>query len=217
MFHGCRNLVDYTNWYNFVFEIITVTKAEKTKQFIIEKTAPVFNTKGYAGTSLSDLTEVTGLTKGSIYGNFVNKDEVALAAFDHNWKTVQNIVKGQMKGKATIREQLLVYVDVYEHFFSQPFPVGGCPILNTSIEADDTHPMLKKKAVEGIVQWKNSIVALIEKGIETKEFSTDVQAEEVAWGIIALIEGGIMIGKVTGKAAYKNSILKVIERMIKAI
>ena len=59
-------------------------KAERTREFIVEKTAPLFNRKGYAGTSMSDLTEATGLTKGAIYGNFENKDEVALAAFDYN-------------------------------------------------------------------------------------------------------------------------------------
>jgi AcrR family transcriptional regulator len=40
-----------------------MSKAEKTKQFIIEKTAPLFNTKGYNSTSLSDITQATGLTK----------------------------------------------------------------------------------------------------------------------------------------------------------
>ena len=58
------------------------SKSSRTKQFIIEKTAPVFNAKGYAGTSINDLMIATGLTKGNIYGNFENKDEVALAAFD---------------------------------------------------------------------------------------------------------------------------------------
>jgi AcrR family transcriptional regulator len=43
-----------------------VSKSERTKQYIIEKTAPVFNEKGYAGTSLTDLENATGLTKGSI-------------------------------------------------------------------------------------------------------------------------------------------------------
>ena len=73
-----------------------MSKAEETKAFIIEKIAPVFNKKGYAGTSLSDMTEATGLTKGSIYGNFSNKDEVALAAFDHNFSKVNAIISGEM-------------------------------------------------------------------------------------------------------------------------
>ena len=54
-----------------------MSKAEKTRQFNNESTAELFNKKGYAGTSLSDISEATGLTKGSIYGNFENKDDVA--------------------------------------------------------------------------------------------------------------------------------------------
>ncbi len=49
------------------------TKSDRTKQFILEKVAPVFNKNGYFGTSMSDITEATGLTKGAIYGNFKNK------------------------------------------------------------------------------------------------------------------------------------------------
>ena len=63
-----------------------MSKADRTKQYIIEKTACIFNTKGYAGTSINDLIAATGLTKGSIYGNFENKDQVALAAFDYNFE-----------------------------------------------------------------------------------------------------------------------------------
>ena len=60
------------------------TKARQTRQFIIDKAAPVFNKKGVSGTSLSDLTRATGLTKGSIYGNFKDKDEVAVCVFQYN-------------------------------------------------------------------------------------------------------------------------------------
>ena len=59
-------------------------KSARTRQFIVEKSAPIFNKKGYSGTSLHDLTEATGLTKGGIYGNFENKDEIAAAAFEFN-------------------------------------------------------------------------------------------------------------------------------------
>src|ERR1700755_3157815 len=108
-----------------------MSKADRTRQFIIEKTAPLFNTKGYAGTSLTDMIEATGLTKGSIYGNFAGKDEVALAAFDNNTQKVTNIIGAEMDKQAPCRDRLLVYIDVYDNFLKYPFPVGGCPILNT--------------------------------------------------------------------------------------
>src|SRR5882762_2397533 len=104
-----------------------MSKAEKTKQFIVEKTAPIFNKKGYAGTSISDMTEATGLTKGSIYGNFTDKDEVALAAFDHNTKSVSTTIQAEMAKRSSFRDKLLVYAEIYGNFAKYTFCEGGCP------------------------------------------------------------------------------------------
>ncbi len=49
-----------------------MTKAEETRQYIIERAAPIFNMYGYEGFSMSQLTEAIGMTKGAIYGNFKN-------------------------------------------------------------------------------------------------------------------------------------------------
>ncbi|WP_436484205.1 TetR/AcrR family transcriptional regulator [Chitinophaga sp. ARDCPP14] len=191
-----------------------MNKAEKTKQFIVEMTAPVFNEKGYTGTSLNDMTNATGLTKGSIYGNFANKDEVALACFDYNLKKVNTIIRQEMDKKTTSRDKLMVYVHIYENFLKHPFPAGGCPILNTAVEADDTHPLLKQKAADAILSWKGVITGLIEKGKAEGEFSEDVNAEQTALTMIATIEGCIMIAKLTGKINYRNTIMQSVGKMI---
>jgi len=194
-----------------------MSKAEKTRQFIIEQTAPVFNKKGYAGTSLHDITEATGLTKGGIYGNFINKDEVALAVFDHNLKKVTDIFESEMSRCDTVKEKLMVYVKVYSAFSKYPFPQGGCPMQNTAIEADDTHPALKKKAADAITDWKNTIKKLIEKGIAKGEITKAVNPEQEALTIIALIEGMTMIANLTMKAEYRRSIMASVERTIEAL
>ena len=63
-----------------------MTKGEQTRREIVEKAAPLFNQKGYEGTSLSDLMSVTGLQKGGIYRHFTSKEELATEAFDYAWK-----------------------------------------------------------------------------------------------------------------------------------
>jgi AcrR family transcriptional regulator len=189
-------------------------KAARTRQFIIEKTAPVFNTKGYAGTSMADLTEATGLTKGSIYGNFENKDEVALAAFDHNWQQVNAVIEGELARQSSARDKLLVYVRVYSDYQHYPFPAGGCPILNTATEADDTHPLLRGKAVAAIAAWKRNIADLVALGIGRNEFRPDVDPEQVALTMIAMIEGTIMIAKLTGKTSLRKYVLQSVETLI---
>jgi len=208
-------------WQNIPISIILdcqsipMSKSEQTKAFIIEKAAPIFNKKGYAGTSLTDMTEATKLTKGSIYGNFANKDEVALAAFDYNLSKVDLILRQEMAKFKTAKEKLLVYGKVYTDFTEYPFPAGGCPVLNTAIESDDTHPGLRKKVIEAINAWRKQIVSLIEMGIKTKEFKEGINTEQIALTIIALIEGGIMVSRVTGKPAYRIAIMKSLEEFIK--
>lgn len=194
-----------------------MSKAEKTRQYIIEKTAPIFNTKGYAGTSLNDIIHGTGLTKGSIYGNFINKDDVAVAAFEYNLKKVGDIIRKEMQQQKTIKDKLLVYPRVYDNFLKMPFPSGGCPILNTATESDDTHPELKAKASAAIISWKNSLVRLIEKGIEKKEIKEDTNSEQTALSIIALLEGAIMITKLTGKTNYKKILMQSVAEHIEQV
>src|SRR5579871_5970084 len=107
-----------------------MNKAERTRKLIIEKTAPIFNKKGYAGTSISDMTDATGLTKGSIYGNFSDKDEVAVAAFDHNVQLLRNATLAEMARQPTARGKLLAMLDVYGDIHKMPVAEGGCPIMN---------------------------------------------------------------------------------------
>ncbi|KIO75325.1 transcriptional regulator [Pedobacter lusitanus] len=191
-----------------------LSKAERTRQFIIETTAGIFNTKGYAGTSLSDLTDATHLTKGSIYGNFENKEDVALAAFDYNLSKIKQAIAQRVQKAVTYHDKLMVYAQVYHSFSGAPFPTGGCPILNTAIEADDTNTLLKAKVAKAVTDWKKDISTMILSGIETGEFKADTDTDRIAYSIIALIEGGIMIAKITGVAANLDRILITVEELI---
>jgi AcrR family transcriptional regulator len=60
-----------------------MTKGEQTRQRIVAEAAPVFNQRGYEGSSLADLMKATGLKKGGIYRHFSSKEELAAEAFDY--------------------------------------------------------------------------------------------------------------------------------------
>lgn len=195
----------------------SLSKAERTKRFIIEKTAPVFNTKGYAGTSLQDLTEATGLTKGSIYGNFGGKDEVALAAFDYNFAQVTLYMKNRILAKENAIERLLAYPRVYRDFLKIPFLQPGCPILNTSTEADDTHPALRQKAADALAFWKRSIENQVKRGIERKEIKPHTDPSAFAVVLMSLTEGAVMQAKVTGRSTELRTAMDFLEKMIKEL
>jgi len=191
-----------------------LSKADRTRQFIIETTAGIFNMKGYAGTSMSDITEATGLSKGSIYGNFGNKEDVALAVFDYNHGKVHSIIQQRIMAAKTYHDKLMVYAQVYDQFTRSTFPVGGCPILNTAVEADDTNSLLKDRAAKAILRWKKSVQDLIQAGVDAGEFKEGLDHQRLALSIVALIEGGIMISKVTNSQACLDKIMNTVELFI---
>ena len=183
-------------------------KSDRTRQRIIETSSSIFNIKGYAGTSMSDLTEATGLTKGSIYGNFANKEEVALAVFDYNHKRVVQLIQEKVEQAGSYYDKLMAYSTAYDHYTRNGFPEGGCPILNTAVEADDTNTLLKDRAAKAVDKWKRTVQDLYIAGIDSGEFKKTFDPAQFALSLIALIEGGIMISKVTSSQGNLDKVLK---------
>ncbi|SDQ37841.1 transcriptional regulator, TetR family [Chryseobacterium soldanellicola] len=196
------------------------TKREKTKQFIIEKTASLFNTKGYTSTSLSDITEVTGLTKGSIYGNFENKDEVALEVYKYNSGLLgKNMSRSLGEEYPTTIDKLNAFVNFYRKSWQSVFDTGGCPLMNAATEADDKFPILKKQVTESFEGWIKKIAEVIVQGQKNGEIHEELNAIEFGSLFIMLVEGGILLSKTTGDEKYLNlaldRILLIIDKELK--
>jgi TetR/AcrR family transcriptional regulator, transcriptional repressor for nem operon len=175
---------------------LCVTKAERTRQYIIETTAPLFNTKGYEGTSLSDLMDATGLTKGSLYGNFKDKEEISAEAFRYSIGKVKDLVKKELEDVLTYKKQLIALLDFYSRYvFDPPIP-GGCPLLNTAIEADDYHTSLRKVVAKELLSTIDFISSLIKKGIAAGEFKKNIKPNELAYTFFCSVEGALMFARV---------------------
>lgn len=185
------------------------SKTERTRAHIIASTAAIFNKKGYAGTSITDLTNATKLTSGSIYGNFANKEEVALAAFDYNLASFRRIVQQEVDKCTSTTEKLFMYIKAYHSSSNLKFPEGGCPMQNALTDADDTLEPLRKKAAEGIMLWKKDLVTIINKGIAEGVFLPETKVEKTALHIIALSEFGFLMYSVGRSRKQSDEMLEI--------
>jgi len=159
--------------------------------------APVFNKKGFEGTTLSDITAATGLTKGAIYGNFGSKAKLAEVCFDYNTKFLQKGLSMTWAVQLTSIGKLLGLIAFYEQNFDKLISNGGCPIMNVAIESDDLHTLFKEKAKTIISNWQSEIITVLKDGQATGEISSKTDAKAIANFYIASIEGGILIAKTT--------------------
>jgi AcrR family transcriptional regulator len=189
-----------------------MSKGEETKQWIIERAAPVFNTKGIAATAMSDIMEVTGLSKGSLYVHFENKDELAGAVVDYNMNLLAGKVQAVIDKAVSARDKLLAFIDILSTPVTPPV-TGGCPMLNFGTEADDTNEMVKKKVLAAVKYSQQLIAEIIKKGIEKGEFKAGWNYTAFATIMFAMLEGGQLICRVAGS----NSKMKVIAGYLRGI
>lgn len=187
-----------------------MSKGEATKRFIIEQAAPLFNTKGIAATAMSDIMEVTKLSKGSLYVHFENKDILVASAVDYNMELLSNKLRNKLSQYKTAKDKLYGYLD----FFidpTQPIVTGGCPMLNFGTEADDTNELIKKKVNNLVIKSQKLLSDIIKEGIDNGEFKPDWNHEDFATIMFAMIEGGVLICRV----ADNNTKMKVINDNLK--
>lgn len=194
-----------------------VSKSTYTKQFIIERASPVFNTKGYAGTSMQDIMDATGLTKGGLYGNYKSKEEIAYAAFDYNVNLVMAKLSKMIKVEENAPAKLHAIINFYKNYYFDPPIVGGCPMLNMAIEADDTHPGLRLKVVEALNSLKSALTHILRKGQEFGQIRESVNITQFAAVFISLIEGSVMMSRTYQDFKYLKDCLSHLSDQIENI
>lgn len=182
------------------------TKGERTRDRIVAAAAPLFNRRGYAASSMSELMAATGLEKGGIYRHFQSKDELALAAFDHTLSLQSERIRRLVDAERGAVNRLTALARGVAGAIDRSAVPGGCPLLNTAIESDDgegaAQAELRKRARAGMRRLIDYAQRIIAAGIETGEISASVDARAEAESFVAGIEGALMLAKLFGEPRY---------------
>lgn len=184
-----------------------LTKAEKTKQFILETAVPLYNEKGISGVSIDDVLEATKLTKGCLYGHFDNKEDLSEQVIDLALKKISDKIRAEVfKGK-TVKAKLFIFMDFYKNPLDS-YIAGGCPIFNTAVESDDNYPGVKQKVAKTFRNGQEEISALLQEGINNGEFSSDLNPVIFAFKMVAAIEGGTVMCRVMDTVKPMQGLIK---------
>ena len=119
----------------------------QTRENIIRQAAALFNRQGFAGASMSDIMQATGLQKGGIYRHFESKEALALEAFDYAVAQMAGRFTAALEGREHAVDRLGGIVGVFARLHDDPPVPGGCPMMNTAVQTDDAEsPALRDRA-----------------------------------------------------------------------
>src|SRR5690606_7060802 len=172
-------------------------KAARTTAFIIETVAPIFNRQGYVGTSMSDLTQATGLTKGAIYGNFENKESLALYAFQYNRNILLDTLDKRLAEGETSLDKLFSLLGFYTQYDLFTLPLGGCPILKIGVDAQGNNSQLAAAVRETSHDIEGKIALVLENGAKSEEIRLPVPPRQFAKQLFTPIKGAVDMSTIT--------------------
>ncbi len=170
-------------------------KASNRRLSILASAAPIFNRRGFSGTSISDILTATDLEKGGLYNHFTSKEELAAATFDYAFKQVHTYFTKALAGTESGLPRLRAYIDAFERYIERPVVNGGCPIANATLEADDALPFLRERVATAFANMRRYVMRNIERGREKQHFRADVDTEAAADFIIASLEGALVLSR----------------------
>ena len=189
-------------------------KGEQTRAMILARVAPLFNQQGYFGASLSDIMQQTGLEKGGIYNHFKSKEQLALEAFDYTYALLDLRIRAVLADKKHAIERLYALLSYFQQLVDDPPIAGGCPILNTAVEADDAEPALRDRARAAMDELRSTVRRIISRGIERGEIRPDVDVETWATVMIATLEGAVMLSNLYQNTVHMHRSIEYIRHCI---
>jgi AcrR family transcriptional regulator len=202
------------SFFIFVEKPAMTTKAERTTKYIIETVAPIFNKHGYIGTSMSDLTDATGLTKGALYGNFENKEALALSAFQFNSTRLLNALDEVLGINGSALDKIFNLTDFYRHYDEFTRDMGGCPILNTGVDAEHNNRLLAAAVRETISIIEGKIALVLENGSKSNELKLPVTPLQFAKQLFTMIQGAVAMATLCRDRKYLLNTIAYLDVLI---
>ncbi len=184
-----------------------LSKAERTKQFILETAAPIFNQKGISGANIDDVLAATKLTKGCLYGHFEGKEDLALQVVDHMLHNNGEKILLTISKAKTAKGKVFAFLDFYKDPIDT-YLKGGCPIFNIAVESDDNFPAVKEKIAGVIRNAQELFISILNKGIKDGELSARLDPVVYAFKAMAAVEGGVVMCRAMNTAKPMQGLIK---------
>ena len=164
------------------------SKQDKRKYQILDAALEVIVSKGYEGSSMSDIVEKSKLSKGAIYWYYSSKKEVYLALVNH-WvlqysPTLNLLIEDDQPASVQLQELFNFFITQYENDQT----IFKAVAVFWSLASRDNE--FKEKFDKVYSEFLVLIERIIVKGVENKEFK-NINTKIAALSIMVNIESTI--------------------------
>lgn len=167
-----------------------------TREKLVTAAVRLVLKQGYHATGVEAICVEAGVTKGSFFHHFANKDEIALAVIAW-WSAMgaKEYSAAWADQAADPLDQLFLMLDIMESFAGRPDEPCVCAIGMMAQELAETHPDIRKSCATELSVWTRHVAALLQRAKKLHCPKAEFDVEEVAWFLNSLWQGSMLIAK----------------------
>lgn len=171
-------------------------KGDVTKEKIKNVSRTLLHKNGYNNTSINDILEASGVKKGSLYFHYQSKETLISEVLEETLGIYENLVDFSIE-QPTNTEKIYAIMDAVTHYHTYGDSIHGCMFGNLALEIghDDSETSLFVQKV--FKKWVKRFEKLLENAAANGELKLKEPAEILAKMIVASMEGGVLLSKIT--------------------
>lgn len=177
-----------------------LTKGEMTRENVLEIAQRLMLEKGFSGTSIDEIIEESGLTKGGFFYHFDGKNELArhlmmkyqrddTAFFNNLFQRADDLSEDPL-------QQMLIFLKLLAEAMSDlPGLHPGCLVANFTFYGQMLNDDVKQATADTMLVWRKMFTERIDRINEKYKQKIETSSVELADMLNAIIEGGIIVSR----------------------
>ena len=195
-----------------------VPARHESKTRFLRAAQQVIRAKGYEATTVEDVCEAAGLTKGSFFHHFASKEELALAAADYWMEGTDGLfASAPYHERADPVERLLAYVEFRRTLLTGKIRDFTCLAGTMVQEVYDTHPAIREACDKSISRHAETLEADIAEAMRKHRVTGEWTARSLALYIQAVLQGAFILAKAKGGPAVAQECVDHLRRYIEML
>lgn len=194
-------------------ETATTPRGCRTRVHVLKAAMELFNTRGYHATSMADIIKACGVQKGNLYFHFKSKEDLALALIEDARREYLCYLRAHARGEGALGKIGGVLDAVFDFHHRKNF-VGGCIFGNMALEMGDTNPQFTSLIKDIFREWTDLVKRLLEEAKTRGELPQEADAGRLARHIVACLEGGIMLSRLTKDGSDMRGCIESVKAML---
>ncbi len=193
-------------------------KASSTKEKLLEAAQHLMLEKGFTATTVDDICEAAGLTKGSFFHYFKSKEDLGQEVLTHFFNCMQQTIQqAPFLKKGDPLKRVYEYVDFMIRMYLDPLSPTSCLVGNFAQELSNSHSKIRASCNRMFSQWVNGLKGDLKAARSRYAPKKSIDVESLAEHFIAVTEGALILAKAKQDRAIIKKNLLHYKRYLKSL